>query len=89
MNRETNHERPGVYSDYDASAVINASRTGGAAGIAARSAKGTEQVHRLSRYEEAVSAFGETEPITGLVKLLFQNGAAEVYAVPVLSLIHI
>ena len=35
MNRETNHERPGVYSDYDASAVINASRTGGAAGIAA------------------------------------------------------
>ena len=33
MNRETNHERPGVYSDYDASAVINASRTGGAAGI--------------------------------------------------------
>ena len=83
MNRETNHERPGVYSDYDASAVINASRTGGAAGIAARSAKGTEQVHRLSRYEEAVSAFGETEPITGLVKLLFQNGAAEVYAVPV------
>lgn len=84
MNRLTNHERPGVYSAYDASTIIRSGGTGAVAGVVGQCAKGTAGTrYRLSRYEEAVSAFGEGETLTALIKLLFQNGAAEVYAVPV------
>ncbi|WP_253291004.1 phage tail sheath subtilisin-like domain-containing protein [Pseudoflavonifractor sp. MSJ-37] len=84
MSRGTEHERPGVYSSYDASTVVSAGRSGAAVGLAARCGTGkADELCRLSRYEEAVSTFGEQEGITKLVKLLFQNGAAEVCAVPV------
>ncbi len=77
-------ERPGVYSSYDASAVVSAAGGGGAVGLAAQCAGGTEgTVYVLSRYEDAVSRFGPGEAITGLVRLLFLNGAARVCAVPV------
>ena len=84
MNQITNHERPGVYSAYEASTLVSASRRGGAVGIAAQS--GSEHkntLYRLSRYEEAVSTVGEGDTLTGLVRLLFQNGASAVYAVAV------
>ena len=77
-------ERPGVYSSYDASAVAAGGGAGGTVGIAARCAAGTAgQVYELSRYGEAVSAFGAGEAMTELVRLLFLNGAARVCAVPV------
>ena len=81
----TNHERPGVYSQYDASAVISGSGGGQNVGLAALY-DGEETVaglYTLSRYEDAVTAFGAGETITELVRLLFLNGAAQVRAVSV------
>ena len=80
----TNHERPGVYSQYDASTVISSTGGGQNVGLAALY-DGDEEVEGLytfSRYEDAATAFGEAT-ITELVRLLFLNGAAQVKAVPV------
>ena len=68
MNQITSHERPGVYSSYEASTLVSASRRGGVVGIAAKS--GSEHkntLYWLSRYEEAVSTFGEGDTLTGLI----------------------
>jgi len=80
----TEHQRPGVYSVYDASAAVSARAGGGNAAVAAVCTKGTAgQVYALSGAEQAESQFGAGETLTGLCRLLFLNGAATVYAVPV------
>ena len=80
----TIHERPGVYSSYDASSVVSGGGAGKTVGIAARSAGGTAgTLYKLARYEDAVGAFGAADNLTALVRLLFANGAAAVCAVPV------
>ena len=80
----TTHERPGVYSSYDASAVVAASGGSKTVGIAAVSEGGeTGTLYKLTRLEEAETAFGAGDALTELVKLLFLNGAGAVYAVPV------
>ena len=38
---ETMHERPGVYSSYDASTVVSAGRAAKVIGVAAKAVKGT------------------------------------------------
>ncbi len=82
----TVHERPGVYSDYDASAVISSTGGGRTAGVAAVCAKGEAgTLYVFSRYEDAVTALGQGENLTELVRLLLLNGAAQVRAVPVAS----
>lgn len=83
MSDLTIHERPGVYSAYDASSVVD--RAAGAKTVAVVAAGGGEagKAYELTRYEQAVTAFGENDPMTGLVRLLFLNGAAAVVAVPV------
>ena len=69
---ETRHERPGVYSVYDASSVTSAGRTANA-------------VVTLTGYSTGVDVFGEDEAgapgMSTLLKLLFANGASTVYAV--------
>ena len=79
----TTHERPGVYSAYDASAVVSGSGGGKGVGLAAlcTGAAAGEAV-RITRYEDAVSAFGSGEEICELIRLLLLNGAAAVDAVP-------
>ena len=79
----TTHERPGVYSAYDASAVVSGSGGGKVVGLAAlcTGAAAGEAV-RITRYEDAVSAFGSGEEICELIRLLLLNGAAAVDAVP-------
>ena len=80
----TTHERPGVYSAYDASTVVSGSGGGKVAGLAALVTGETDgALVRVSRYEDAVAAFGEDEVITELIRLLLLNGAAAVAAVPV------
>ncbi len=80
----TTHERPGVYSAYDASTVVSGSGGGKVAGLAALVTGETDgTLVRVSRYEDAVAAFGENEAITELIRLLLLNGAAAVAAVPV------
>ena len=80
----TVHERPGVYSSYDASAVVSSSGGSATVGLVAVSTGGEENtLYKWSRYEEAAQVFGESDPLTVLVRLLFQNGAGAVYVVPV------
>lgn len=83
---ETRHERPGVYSVYDASSVTSAGRAAKRIGVAALAVKGTANaVVTLTGYSTGVDVFGEDEAgapgMSPLLKLLFANGASTVYAV--------
>lgn len=54
------HERPGVYSSYDASTVVSAGRAAKVIGVAAKAVKGTAgEVVTLTGYAAGVAAFGE------------------------------
>ena len=80
----TSHERPGVYSTYTASSVVNGRSGGKAVGLAALHTGSTGgEVVRLTRWEEAAEAFGAEEEISELVRLLLLNGASSVAAAPV------
>ena len=80
----TEHQRPGVYSVYDASSALWGRTGGRAAAVAAVCSKGEAgKVYPLTGYEQAVTLFTAGEAMTGLVRALFANGAAKVYAVPV------
>ena len=86
MTFVTTHERPGVYSVYEAAAAVTASSRSGTAAIAAQSAGGTAgTLYTLTSYSQAAAAFGKEDPMTQLVKILLANGAAKVLAVPVAS----
>lgn len=80
------HERPGVYSAYDTSAVTAGGRAARNIGVAAKAAKGTVgEAATFTGYAAGVSLFGEdTAPgMSTLLRLLFANGAAQVTAVRV------
>ena len=80
----TEHQRPGVYSVYNTSSVTSGRSGSGSVGLAAVCAAGEAgKVYTLNSYEQAVSVFTENEAITGLIRLIFRNGAAKVYAVDV------
>ena len=83
---EMRHERPGVYSVYDASSVTSAGRAAKRIGVAALAVKGTANTAvTLTGYGAGVEVFGEdgadTPGMSTLLKLLFANGASTVYAV--------
>lgn len=82
------HERPGVYSSYDASSVTSASggnKTVGVAALAASGAVGTPVA--LGGYAAGLAAFGADPPgrpgMAALLRLLFANGVTAVEAVRV------
>ena len=82
------HERPGVYSSYDASTAVRGGRAVRTVGVAAKSGSGTAgQVVRLTSYEMGLSAFGEddagTPGMSTILRLLFLGGASTVAAVRV------
>ena len=84
MSNVTQHQRPGVYSVYDASSVISGKNGGKNVGIVAISAGGTAgTLYPLTSAEQAVTAFGAGDALTVLAGLALRNGAAVVYAVPV------
>lgn len=84
MERVTNHERPGVYSAYTATAAAQRGNRRGVAAVVAVSQKGTAgTLYALGSYRQAAEAFGAEDGLTALVKLLLANGAARVLAVPV------
>lgn len=85
---ETRHERPGVYSVYDASAVFSAGRSSKTVAVAAKAVQGTVgEVVDLTRYSQAIIAFGEdtaeTPGMSTLLRLLFAGGVSHVVAVRV------
>ncbi len=81
----TAHERPGVYSSYAASAAVSGAAGRKNAGLAVKMDSSAKSMWNITRYEEAVAAFGpETaENVTALVRLLLTNGAAQVVVFPV------
>ena len=84
MERVTNHERPGVYSAYTATAAAQRGNRRGTAAVIAVSRKGTAgTLYALGSYRQAAEAFGAEDGLTALVKILLANGAARVLAVPV------
>lgn len=82
------HERPGVYSAYDASSVLSGAQGTKGIGVAAKAAGGTANepvlLHSLA---EGLAAFGadeaESPGMEALLRLLFAGGAASVVAVAV------
>ena len=82
---EIKHERPGVYSVYDASAVVSAGRAAKRIGVAAKASRGLVcNPVALTGYAAGVTVFGETEGgMSDLLKALFLNGASVVVAVRV------
>ena len=78
----TYHERPGVYSDYDASSIVavgTAQRV--IALIGTSSAKAG--VYTLTSYAGAQDVFGAESQLGKMLKLAYQNGAGTVLAYPV------
>ena len=81
----TAHERPGVYSSYTASAVVSGSVGRKNVALAIQVSDPEKDVWSISRYEDAVAAFGTetTDNATALIRLLLSNGAAQVMVFPV------
>ncbi len=80
----TEHQRPGVYSVYDASSAVSGRAAGRAVGVAAVSTKGTAgEISTFHSYEEALGVYTAKEAMGELIALLFQNGVSQVKAAPV------
>ena len=83
----TTHERPGVYSSYDASTLVRGSGGHKTVGLAAINSVATAGVPvTVTSYEAAVAAFGSQEgeqDMAELIRIALLNGAAAVVAVPV------
>ena len=82
----TAHQRPGVYSAYDASTVVSGSGSGRLVGLAAvNTVAEPGVVQTITSYEKAVTAFGSggDEDMAELIRLALKNGAGGVKAVAV------
>ncbi len=77
----TAHERPGVYSFYDASAAVSGAVGRKYVGLAVQMSQPAQAVWQISRYEQAVTALNARA--ADLVWLLLRNGAAQVFVYPV------
>ncbi len=84
----TVHQRPGVYSSYDASGLVSGSGAGrlvGLAGINTAVQAGTVQT--VTSYDQALTLFGDqgSEGMAELIRLALKNGASGVAAAAVSS----
>lgn len=77
----TVHQRPGVYSSYDASSVVSGSGGGKMVGLAAvNTVAQAGEVHIITSYDKAVTVFGSEGEMAELVRLALKNGASAVAA---------
>ena len=83
MSVITNHERPGVYSSYEASSITSA-RAGGKAVAIVAALEGADgsQCHTWYTYAQAVEECGQGEKLAELARLALKNGAGLVYGIP-------
>lgn len=78
------HERPGVYSVYDASTVVSSGKAARIIGVAAKAAQGDEAAPvTVTGCAAGAAVFGEEGNMSRLLRLLFANGAGAVTAVRV------
>ena len=80
----TVHQRPGVYSSYDASGLVSGGGKGrlvGLVGVSAAAQAGTVQT--VTSYDQALTLFGDRgcEGMAELIRLALKNGASGVAAV--------
>jgi len=79
----TVHQRPGIYSSYDASSVVSGSGGGGLVGLAAVNTQAAPlQAQTITSYDKALAAFGPGGQMAELIRLALKNGASGVVAVP-------
>lgn len=84
MSVITNHERPGVYSAYEASSITTAKTGGGAVALVASLDGGDgKTVYSWYSYAQAVEDCGNGAAIVELARLALKNGAGVVYGIPV------
>ena len=80
------NERPGVYSSYEVTSALYGSGVGRAVGVAACAAAGTKgEVRAFTGYSEAAAAYGPGSNLAKLARILLENGAPMIYAVPVVT----
>ena len=84
MMTATTHERPGVYSSYEASSLIAAAADGGKVAViaAAENKENLEDVYQWTSYSRAAADVGDCT-LSRLARLAIRNGAAAVYGIPV------
>lgn len=78
----TYHERPGVYSSYDASSIVARGSTERVIALIGQ-AEAKAGLYTLNSYSEAKEAFGAQTELGRMAKLAYQNGAGTVLASPV------
>ena len=78
----TYHERPGVYSSYDASS-ITASGTARRVIAVIGASSAAAGVYTLTSFAGAAEVFGKDSALWKLLKLAYENGAGTVLAYPV------
>ena len=86
MMTATTHERPGVYSTYEASSLTAASANGGKVAVVADagSLKDGEDFYQWTSYSRAAADVGDCT-LSRLTQLAIRNGAGAVYGIPVKS----
>ena len=87
MMTATTHERPGVYSSYEASSLTAASAGGGKVAVIAavensENLKDAKAVYQWTSYSKAASDVGACT-LSRLAQLAIRNGASAVYGIPV------
>ncbi len=80
----TYHERPGVYSDFDASSVTAASAGSKVIALAGRS-DAAASLYRVTSCAAGLSELGADTELGRMLELAYLNGAGTVLAVPVES----
>lgn len=82
MSAVTKHERPGVYSSYEASSLTAAAMGGGnVAVVAAAAGENLEKSYQWTSYSRAVSDVGDCA-LSRLTQAAIRNGAGVVYGIP-------
>lgn len=82
MSEITAHERPGVYSSYEISALTAAASGGGAVAVVADAgSSGGTGVYAWTSYSGAAADVGQCA-LSELARLALKNGAGVVYGVP-------
>lgn len=82
MSGGTRHERPGVYSSYEASSLTAAAAGGGGvAVVAAADRAGLEKSYQWTSFSRAAADVGDCA-LSRMAQLAIRNGAGVVYGVP-------
>ena len=82
MSAVTKHERPGVYSSYDASSLTAATAGGGNVAVVARVEKtGLEQYYQWPSFSRAAADVGDCL-LSRMAQAAIRNGAGVVYGIP-------